>query len=477
MRNALLLLVLCPCSFALLAAESTVHYAVRYPDAAAGRVEVRLRVEGLAGGRQWFVMPRSIPMGYGEQPFDRFVSVLSAVSGDGVELPVKRADGPRWEVGRAGAVVNTVRYVVDVRAMEREILAASDTSKARPGYLGLLGYSVLGYLEGSEQLPVRLRVEGPAGWPVFSTLAPSVSPGNRVEARAGGFYQVADSQIAMGPGLVIRRAGGSVPLFLAVYDEAGSIGPVLDRLGLETAAAMAALVDYLGPAPFPHYTVHLEILKPVSERHSYGFSMEHMDSGTFFLGVDMALSAKTGEGLWLQHRYNFTHHMAHSWIPKRSYPAGYFPHSWELAPVLDTIWLSEGWAQYAAMAALAESLPAGQRDAFVQERLERFRGGLRDAPPFLKRMTLAELSRVASTRYASDFRTGRTTFSRGGMMAYEMDEWIRKRSGGKKSFRDGLRSLMGKRGYDVEELPGLFLEATGVDVRAVMDRWLGPVVE
>ena len=32
--------------------------------------------------------------------------------------------------------------------MEREILGASDSSRARPDYVGLLGYSVFGYLEG-----------------------------------------------------------------------------------------------------------------------------------------------------------------------------------------------------------------------------------------------------------------------------------------------------------------------------------------
>ena len=54
--------------------------------------------------------------------------------------------------------------------LEREILGAADASRARPGYAGLLGYSVFGYLEGWEARPVRLEVAAPSDWPVFTTL-------------------------------------------------------------------------------------------------------------------------------------------------------------------------------------------------------------------------------------------------------------------------------------------------------------------
>ncbi len=107
----------------------------------------------------------------------------------------------------------------------------------------------------------------------------------------------------------------------------------------------------------------------------------------------------------------------------------------------------------------------------------RFRSNLEKAPLFLKNMTTVELSRVASTRYSEDFRTGRNVFSRGGLMAAEMDELIQAQTDGKKALRDALRHLVSwseknRRAFRIDELPGIFLEATGVDTSGVMERWL-----
>jgi hypothetical protein len=115
-------------------------------------------------------------MGYGIADYASFVEGVRGWSPTGEQLPVKRLQGPRWEIGRSGAGVQRLRYLVDVHRMEQRILSASDSSKARYGYLGLLGYSVLGYLDGLERLPVTLEVRAPVGWPVFATLAPAATP-------------------------------------------------------------------------------------------------------------------------------------------------------------------------------------------------------------------------------------------------------------------------------------------------------------
>jgi predicted metalloprotease with PDZ domain len=110
----------------------------------------------------------------------------------------------------------------------------------------------------------------------------------------------------------------------------------------------------------------------------------------------------------------------------------------------------------------------------------RFRSTLGEMPAFLKRMPLVKLSYAASTQYSEDFRIGRTVFSRGGMMAYEMDQKIRAESKGAKRLRDALRHLVAwseknKRAFRIEELPAIFKEATGVDTRDILEKWLKPM--
>jgi predicted metalloprotease with PDZ domain len=98
-------------------------------------------------------------------------------------------------------------------------------------------------------------------------------------------------------------------------------------------------------------------------------------------------------------------------------------------------------------------------------------------PAFVRDMPLVALSRIASTRYSEDFRTGQTLFARGALLAEALDARIRAESGGGKRFRDFLRHLVAwsareRRSFRLEELPGLMREATGVEARDAWERAL-----
>ena len=450
-------------------------YRLRYPAANAASVAIEIAWPAPLASPTPLVMPRAIPMGYGEQRYDAFVSDVQAYSRDGRAAPAERQEGPRW---RLPAGTTRVSYAVDLRQMEREVLGASDSSRIRDGYLGALGYSVFAYVDGFETRPVRVRIEGPASWPIYSTLAPRVpATADAVDGRVADFYALADAQIVMGPRMTVRRLTDTpAPLYLAAYTE-GSVD--LDRVGRLATTAFQRVADYFGSVPFAHYTMHQELLTPISPRHEYGMSMEHLDSSTYYLAASGGLTAASTPDDEARVLYNFAHHISHAWVPKRAYGPGYFPFSWELAPVLDTIWFAEGFGQYAAIMAIAPAMPDPQ--AYRQGMLtRRFQANLDSAPAFLKRLPLVELSRVASTRYSEDFRTGRLVFSRGGLMAAAIDDRIQQESKGAKSLRDGFRYLVAwsareRRAFTIEELPQLIQQATGVSVSAIVQQWLRPL--
>jgi len=464
---------------ALVFGQESLEYRVEYTRPNSPQIHVSLRVPGGADAPLTLIIPRAVPGGYAERPYDPFVENIHAFSSGGKETEVHREEfGPRWKIGKPGDRLDRVEYDVNISRMEREILAASDSSKIRDGYVGLLGYSIFAFFLGRENQPIHLEVSGPADWPVFSTLAPQV-PVNvgSLTAKAPDYYALADSQIVMGPSLQLRRIEGNVPLFLAVYAETE------DDLAEEGALARDALdkmIAYFGKVPFSHYTVQLELLRPISERHEYGFSMEHLESGTFYFGIDRAITSKSDSAARESERFNYAHHMAHSWVPKRAYGPGYLPFEWEMAPLIDTIWFNEGFARYAVIEAFAEAMPKEQAESYRQRQLESLRKIVDEAPPFLRRMSLPDLSREGSFLYSEDFRVGRNLFSRGALMAAEMDDRIRARTGQKKSLRDALRYLLdwsekNRRAFRVEELPAIFRDATGVDTKDILDRWLQPL--
>jgi len=442
-------------------------YTLRCPVPGSSTIQLRIDFPTAASAPRMLVIPRAVPMGYGEEPYDRFVSNVRAFDAEGKPLEVGRGEGPRWSVGRAARV----EYEVNLARMEQEIPEGTDSSRVRQGYMSVLGYSVFGFFAGEEEHAIELHVEAPKGWQVFSTLAPAGGP-----LRAGNFYALADSQILMGPDARItpvHYAGeNEAPLTLAYYSETPVDAERLARLSSEALSAMQNYFDGPAPPPFHHYTVFLEFLKPLSKEHGYGFAMEHLESFHAAMSAADADPANFPDG---RLRYHIAHHVAHAWIPKRCYGEGYFPFQWDAAAKIDTIWFSEGFAQYAAIVALAGSEEDRQR---MLDR--RFRSVLREAAPELRRMPLRELSLRASTEYARDFRIGQLTFSRGGLMAAEMDDRIRKETRGQKSLRDALRHLVAwsaqnRRAFKVQEVPVRFREATGVETRDILEKWLVPM--
>jgi len=105
-----------------------------------------------------------------------------------------------------------------------------------------------------------------------------------------------------------------------------------------------------------------------------------------------------------------------------------------MTPVIDTIWFNEGFGRYVAIAALADALPIDAAARYRKEKLDRLRRITVEAPDFLQRMRLDELSREGSFLYADDFRVGMNLFARGALMAAEMDDRIRSQTQGRNPY-------------------------------------------
>jgi predicted metalloprotease with PDZ domain len=457
------------------AAQTPVAYRLNVAADGATKVHVTLTLPAPASGPASFVMPRGYPGGYSVVPYDAFIeNIVGHGAGDRRLAVTRETYGPRWLVGAAGERVTAIEYDIDIARMERTLASGVESSKVRPGYAGLLGYSVFGFVDGFERQPVRLSVHGPVDWPIVTTLAPSVpAPRGAVEAPAAHFDALADSQILMGPSLHLRKADGPIGLVFAAYAEgAADLEAEMDL----AKTALDRVQRYYGDAPFPSYTVHLELLKPL-EGHDYGFSQEHDRSGTFSLALTRAIGPATTPAERNTIAFNYAHHIAHSWVPKRAYGEGYAPFTWEVPPVIDTIWFNEGFGRYSAIVAMANGLPAGPREAYRASMLSTLRTIVDNAPPFIQRMTLPVLSRTASYMYSEDFRLGRNVFARGALMAAEMDEAIQAATQGGKSLRDVLNGLVARttataRPFTTDEFPGLVRQATGVDVTAIFNRWM-----
>jgi hypothetical protein len=271
----------------------------------------------------------------------------------------------------------------------------------------------------------------------------------------------------MGPDLQVRQLAGVWPLFLAGYVEAPADLAVDGALVEE---AFGRVADWFASTPFPHYTAMIEYLRPVSGEHQYGFSMEHLEQH-LFPDTTRAMFADTPPEARERARFNYAHHIAHSWIPKRLSGEGYFPHRWEVPPVLDTIWFSEGFARWIASEALTAAAADADRDAVRSAQRERWRGIVNGFPALFRTTSLVDLSRVGSTS------TARTSGSdrRSSVAAHcwptssTRPSGSRRRADGRSAIRSG-RCWCGVPGEP--EAAGLVGEPVGVDVGTVFAKAL-----
>ena len=315
-----------------------------------------------------------------------------------------------------------------------------------------------------ENNPVEITLQFPDDWPVFSTLKPSdILQKGTDKYDVTNYALLADAQFLAGKDLNIHKVKNApIPLFIALYSETEAD---IEEAGRRALRALNKLNDYFGYIPMPHYTVCYEFLKPVSDRHEYGFNMEHLNSMTSSMAVSKAIkrfnpNAKIGSAI---------HHIAHSWIPLRSYGTGYRPFNWQVAPLIETIWLNEGFIWYVTYTAV---LKDASKTGFYHEIL-------RNAPGFIRNKNLRELSMLGSTQYSLDFRIGKNLIARGALMAAEMDAEIRKETHGKKSFRDALLGLLewtkhNNRAFDYDEIEPIMSEATGVNLNEIWKKWQKP---
>jgi len=470
-KKSLQMIRLCFLLFFVLPGLSTfsqLQYTLTYKDSSASILHVSIEPANPVNGVV-FIMPRSVPGHYAAGSYDKYIRGINAISTDGEKLAMFKDedDAPRWYLRDTGKAISRVDYEVDCSKMERS-LVPGDASIIRSDFAGLLNYSVFGWIEGTEKQPLQCRISTFSNWPVFSTLHPQASPvKGSYSFTAENYYTLADGQLYIGPGFRVKEYKGPVPLFIVSYCQGGE--EYIEDYGQQGLISMGVLKEYFGELPFAHYSILLRKAVPLEPGSAPALAMEHLASSTFFGDTSGKRKAPMSKERVLQTLPTYLHHMSHAILPLRCYGDTYRPYVQEIPPIMNNIWFNEGFMWFLPYDTL--HLPAMKT---------RFEYNVYHASPIIKKMTLSQLSQAASTMYGSDFRLGRAVYSRGAMMAIEMNDYIKEKTGGKKSMKDVFRYLYtwakeNKRAFTMEEFPGLINKACGVDLGAIYEKWQQPI--
>lgn len=458
-------------SFLLFGIVSTaqLNYILAYKDSSAARILISIQPTTSLTSPVSFVMPRSIPGGYQIYLYDDYIDHLYAVGNNGEKYLMQKdkTDAPRWNYPDSGKQIVRIEYEVNLDKMERKQLPG-DASIIRPGFAGFLNYSIFGWIDGTEKQSVQCTIETLSQWPIFTTNQPLVSLAKgSMKFTTDNYYTLADGQIFIGPRFHVKEFKGLVPLFVASYCQ--TTNEYLDDYGEQEIISMGILKDYFGELPFPFYSVMLRKAIPLQPVNAPALAMEHLQSSTFFGDTsEMRRTPMSKEDI-IRTIPTYLHHMGHAFIPLRCYGDTYKPYVMEIPPIINNIWFNEGFMWFLPYDTLQLE---GMKKGFYKN--------VYQTSSIIKKMSLLQLSQIASTMYGVDFRLGKAVYSRGAMMAIEMNEFLKMKSGGKKSMKDVFRYLYhwakeNKRPFTMEEFPKLINKATGVDLINIYKKWQKPI--
>lgn len=449
--------------------RAQINYSIEYKDSLSSKVKITISLVKPLKGTVVFIMPRSVPGAYSMILYDSFIEGITAISSTGKNITMEKDenDAPRWYGSDTTGAITQIVYEADLHKMERR-LDASDASIIRPGFAGILNYSIFGWIEGTENQPVQCTVHTFEQWPIFSTNQPTGQMAKGLlNFGAENYYTLADGQLFMGTALRVKEFKGLVPLFIASYCQTGD--EYLNDYGKQGLMSLETLHDYFGELPFKQYTILLRKALPLDPGIVPPFGMEHLQSSTFFGDT----SGKRAEAMSPENVFKtiptYLHHMGHAFLPLRCYGDAYRPYVKEIPPIIKNIWFNEGFMWF---------IPYETLKSAVWEKL--FYTNTYKTDPKIKKMGLQELSQEASLMYSADFRLGRAVFSRGASMAIEMNNYIKEKTGGKKSLKEVIRfmyywSKENKRPFTMEEFSLLINKACGVDLTDIYNKWQLPI--
>jgi predicted metalloprotease with PDZ domain len=454
-------------------------------DPAGHRYRITLTIHAPDPSGQRLRLPAWIPGSYLIRDFSRQVETLAARAG-GRALKVGKTDNHTWLVAPCDGPL-TVVYTV--YAWDLSVRGAH--LDERHGFFN--GTSVFLGVQGQEDQPCLVDIAPPPdieGWTVHTSLPEARGIAGAARRHGFGLYRapdydaLVDHPVEMGTPQVARfEAHGAV-------HEIAFTG-VIPRLDIERIARdiqriCETQIAFFEPrsrkAPFLDSSDRYVFLVMVTG-DGYG-GLEHRASTALMTArKDLPVKGQIGQGEGYRGFLGLvSHEYFHTWNVKRIKPAAFVPYDLYQPALTRLLWVFEGFTSYYDDLFLLRAGVITLPD-YLRMLAKTITGVVR-GPGRLKQ-SVAQSSFDAWTRYYKQDENSPNAivsyYTKGSLVALGLDLTIRAQSAGRSGLDDVMRLMWrryGKgfyagtqRGVQEQDMAALVREATGVDVRAYLDRY------
>jgi len=402
---------------------------------------VTLRVSGLRLENAVYQFASTAPGTYQVMNIGRYVKTFEAYDARGGRVPVEQISVNQWRLSDP-ARVRTIRYDVTETwdsQLDHPIYKMCGTS-IEADHVLINPHAVIGYPEGLQAAPVRLRLAYPAAWRVGTAL----HRGPDGVFVADSYDNLVDSPILLGRLSKARLLVTGVPIDVYAYSETDKIK------ASQLLAAMSGMLNaagrFLGKLPVDRYTFLYHFGDESAGAWEHSFSSEYVLPEREFSDS-------------VNHRVTdiAAHEFFHIVTPLNLH-SEIIEHFNFVTPVpSEHLWLYEGTTEWAAH---AMQLRSGLKtpEAYLQTQITKMRIDRQafDSTYSLRELALTSYSDSGQTQYGN-------IYMRGALTAGLLDIRLLELSGGERGLQDLIRELTHRYGKR-----RAFPDSTFVDTLVVM---------
>ncbi len=372
------------------------------------------------------------PGTYEEMDFGRFVKTFRAYDQDGNELTTNNISTNMWEIADA-STLSKIEYDIE-DTFDSEIRRGRPHPMSGSGidedFIVMNTFAVLGYFEGLQSNPVKLKVDYNSDWTI----------GTALQLDENGYYfaetydRLADSPILMGDLTVAKTKVGEIDVEIYVF----AIDTALYAQKILTLAddVLQSSKGFIGYAPVDNYTF-LMLLLSEEYYETYelmgGGALEHSYSSLY-------VQPTTEEGL-PRLRSTMAHEFMHILTPLNLSSEIIHTYNFALPTPSEHIWLYEGVTEW-----ISDIMQLRSGLITTDEYLNQFSRKLRINDSFDPNISLSKMSLEV---YVDSVKPQFFNFyNRGAATAALFDIRLLELSSGKRGLREVYLDLLDRYGKD-----------------------------
>ena len=439
-------------------ANPPVQYTVALPLPQTQMVEMAITVHDVSSDSLEFVLPTWRPGRYVILDPSATLREVRASNPDTAEaLPIEKVRKNAWRVNSRGAASVRVDYRVYANSLGDRTRHVDDT------HAFLSPSAVFLYVPQRRDDPLVVHIDAPADWDIATGLDTDANDSRSVIAP--NYDVLVDSPLEIGlhrrftfevdgtPHEIILWGDGDID-----YDEA--------KITEDFAGIVRAQREVFGSLPYHRYVFITHVGRGA------GGGTEHLNSTV----MQTARASFENDDAYHGFLGLVTHEFFHTWNVKQLRPAGIDPYDYERENYTRLLWVAEGTTSYYGPLTLVRT--GHTEPAKYLKDLSRSIDSLRRRPGRLIK-SVEQASFDAWLEYGKstpdDVNSTVSFYSSGAMASLALDLAIRRRSGGKASLDDVMRTMYERfplegGGYTPDDLLHVINEVSGSDFTEFFNR-------